>query len=64
MTLLTAHKIFIASAIALFLFCALWELRQYTAGNGLPLALAAASFGIAVILAIYLRWVWVHKGRR
>jgi hypothetical protein len=55
-TLDTAHKILIASAIAFFLLYALWELARYT-GSGEPgaLALAAAAAAGAGGFAAYLR---------
>ena len=61
MTVLTAHKILISSAVVLFVLYAVFELRNY--GDGDPSALwrALISAAAAVALAIYLRWVWVHR---
>jgi hypothetical protein len=67
-TLLTAHKIFIASAVALFLLCAGWELRNFAGGDPSALMPATGAALAALGLAVYLRWVWVHRrsdrGRR
>jgi hypothetical protein len=61
MTLLTAHKIFISSAVALFVLCAGWELRHFAAGDDSALLRSGLSAGAAVGLAIYLRWVWIRR---
>lgn len=61
MTVLTAHKILIASAVALFLFYAAWELRSFMRGDVSALLRSGASAVVAVGLAIYLRWVWIHR---
>ena len=59
MSLLTAHKILIVSAIALFLFYAGWEIGNYTANDDVwALPRAAASAFAAVGFAAYLRSVW------
>jgi len=62
MTLLTAHKILITTAVVFFLFYAAWEARRAlaepSAGAGWW---AAASAVVAVALAIYLWKVW--RGR-
>jgi len=66
-TLLTAHKILIASAIAMFVFYAGVELRNYTNGDADAWLRSLAAAGAAVGMAIYLRWFWVHRstgGRR
>ena len=61
MTLLTAHKILISSAVALFIVYALVELRNYANGDGGAALRSALSAVGAVGLAVYLRWVWVHR---
>lgn len=61
MTLLTAHKILISSAVALFVLYAALELRNYRNGDPTALRRSLASGVAAVGLAIYLRWVWVHR---
>ena len=61
MTLLTAHKILISSAVALFLLYAAFELRNYATGDPSALWRAITSAAAAVALGIYLRWVWVHR---
>jgi hypothetical protein len=67
-TILTAHKILIASAVALFLGYAVWELLRYPDPGG-PAALVRSglSGGAAIGLGIYLRAVfrrggWVSQG--
>ena len=57
MTVPTAHKILIGTAIAFFAFFALWELRDYAAGSGDPLALvwSVAAVGGALAFSAYLR---------
>ncbi|HXQ21770.1 MAG TPA: hypothetical protein VN812_08850 [Candidatus Acidoferrales bacterium] len=61
MTLLTAHKILIASAVALFVAYGGWELQNYTNGDSSALLRSFLSVAAAVGLAIYLRWVWLHR---
>jgi hypothetical protein len=61
MSLLTAHKILIASAVALFVLYGGWELQNYANGDGSALLRSFLSVAAAVGLAIYLRWVWVHR---
>jgi hypothetical protein len=60
-SLLTAHKILIASAVALFVLYAALELRNYANGDASALLRSVMSAVAAVGLAIYLRWVWVHR---
>jgi hypothetical protein len=60
-TLLTAHKILISSAVLLFLVYAGWELRHYAAGDASALLRSALSALAAMGLAVYLRWVWIHR---
>jgi hypothetical protein len=60
-TVLTAHKILISSAVALFALCAGWELRHFTNGDEAALLHSGLSAAAAVGLAIYLRWVWIHR---
>lgn|GEM_PF-2196301 len=69
MTILTAHKILIASAVALFLGYAVWELLRYPDPGG-PAALvrsglsAAAAIGLGIYLrAVFRRGGWLHRGR-
>lgn len=58
MTLLTAHKILIGSAIALFVFYAGFELRRYFGGDGAAAWRALASAAGAGGFALYLRLVF------
>lgn len=61
MSVVTAHKILIATAIGFFLIYALWELAQYShSGAASDLAWSAAGTGAAVGLAIYL-WRFVRS---
>ena len=56
MTVPTAHKILIASAIVFFAFFALWEVGQYRAsGDGLALLWAVAAAVGALAFTAYLR---------
>ncbi len=56
MSVTTAHKILIATAIGFFLVYALWELAEYSrSGETQALAWSAAGTTAAVGLAIYLR---------
>jgi hypothetical protein len=57
-TLLTAHKILIGSAIALFVLYAFYELRGWTAGDSSAIVRAIVSAGGAGGLAVYLRSVF------
>ena len=61
MTVLTAHKILISSAVALFVLYAGWELRNFSNGDTSALLRSGASGLAAIGLAIYLRWVWTHR---
>ena len=61
MTVLTAHKILISSAVALFVLYAGWELRNFVNGDESALLRSVASGVAALGLAIYLRWVWIHR---
>jgi hypothetical protein len=64
MTLLTAHKILILSAVAFFAFYGSWELRSFTATGAPGAALRALlAFVVAVGFGLYLRGVWGKSGR-
>jgi hypothetical protein len=59
MSLLTVHKILIGSAVALFLFYAVWEVRNYSiTGDAWALPRAAGAALGAAGFAVYLRSVW------
>jgi hypothetical protein len=62
-TILTAHKILIASAVVLFLGYAVWELLRYPDPEG-PAALVRSglSLAAALVLGIYLRAVFRRGG--
>jgi hypothetical protein len=60
-SVLTAHKILIASAVALFFGYAGWEWRHYVAGDATAWLRSTVSGIAAIGLAIYLRWVWVRR---
>ncbi len=56
MSVATAHKILIATAIGFFLFYALWELARFgRTGAGEALGVSGVATLAAVGLAIYLR---------
>ena len=58
MSLITAHRILIATAIVFFLFYALFELRGYLDGGQTgALIRAGLSLAVAVGWALYLRTV-------
>jgi hypothetical protein len=54
-TLMTAHKILIGSAIVFFLVYAVWELLHSRAGDVWALVRAGVSVGVAVGFLIYFR---------
>jgi len=60
-TLLTAHKILISSAVGLFVLYAGWEWRNYAGGDAGALLRSGLSGAAAVGLGIYLIWVWVRR---
>lgn len=56
MSVPTAHKILIGTAIVFFAFFALWELGDYRAsGDATALAASVGAAGGALALAAYLR---------
>ena len=55
MTLMTAHKILIGSAIVFFLVYALWEVLNSRAGGAWALVRGGVSVGVAVGFLIYFR---------
>ncbi len=61
MSLLTAHKVLISTAIALFAGYALSELRRLLSGDTAALLPAMLSALAALGLGIYLRWVWIRR---
>ena len=57
-SLITAHRILIGSAIAFFAFYGLWELRNFSGGAGAgAIARAAIAFAVAAGFGLYLRTV-------
>jgi len=68
-SILTAHKILIASAVALFFGYGVWEFLRYTDPGGAgSLLRGGASWLAALGLGVYLRAVfrkggWVDRGR-
>ena len=63
MKLLTAHRILIGSAVALFVYYGLWELHGWrAAGAGGGGIRAAVSFILAAGLAIYLLSLRTRRG--
>jgi hypothetical protein len=64
MTLLTAHKILILSAVAFFAFYAVWELRSFSAlGEAGAAVRAFLSLAATVGFGLYLRGIWKRPGR-
>lgn len=61
MSLLTAHKILIGTAVALFTGYAVSELRQHLSGDSAALLPALLSALAAAALTVYLRWVWIRR---
>lgn len=65
MTLLTVHKVMIATAIA---FCALFAVRagylSVNEGGALQILFLVFSVAGAITLGAYLRWLVRSKGRR
>jgi hypothetical protein len=60
-TVLTAHKILISSAVAMFVLYSAWELHNYTSGDTSALLRSILAGAAAVGLAVYLRWVWINR---
>ena len=61
MTLLTAHKILITSAVLMFVLYGTSELRNYAAGDAAALLRGVVSLATAGALGLYLRWVWINR---
>ena len=61
MTVLTAHKILITSAVLMFVLYSAWELHNYTSGDASALLRSVLAGAAAMGLALYLRWVWIHR---
>jgi hypothetical protein len=62
MTLLTAHRILIGTAVAFFVFYGVWEIAQMRAGGGMGgMVRGAISFLAAAGLGLYLTSL---RGRR
>ena len=61
MTVLTAHKILITSAVMMFVLYSAWELHNYTSGDPSALLRSILAGAAAIGLALYLRWVWIHR---
>ena len=62
MSLLTAHKILISSAVALFVIYAGWQLRNYVNGESSALLQSVLYGGAAVAFAVYLRGLLARTG--
>jgi len=57
-TLLTAHKILISTAVLFFFGISLWELRGYwDAGNGWALLRGLLYLAVAIGFGLYLRYL-------
>jgi len=58
MSLITAHRILIGTAVIFFLVFAAWELREYVrTGDGWSVVRAAVSATASIGWALYLRTV-------
>lgn len=65
MSLITAHRILIGTAVGLFLFYAAFELRAYLGGSGTGALLRSlASLAVAIGWALYLRTVKARPSSR
>jgi hypothetical protein len=60
-TLLTAHKILISSAIIMFAVYSAREFQRYADGDVSRLIGGSLGAAVAIGLAFYLRWVWIHR---
>jgi len=60
-TVLTAHKILITSAVVMFVVYSASELHNYSRGDASALLRSILAGVAAVGLAVYLRWVWIHR---
>ena len=57
MSIRTAHRILITTAIALFLFYAIWEIRDYPNPGGMGALIRGIISGVAAFgLGLYLRY--------
>ena len=63
MSLLTAHKILISSAILMFALYSAAELRNYGNGDASALLRSLVAVAAAVGLGVYLRRVWQRNRR-
>ena len=59
--MLTAHKILISSAVVMFVVYAAHEFVIYTSGEAEALMRGILGGAASVGLALYLRWVWIHR---
>jgi hypothetical protein len=57
MTLLTAHRILISTAIAFFIFLSLWELNNLKTGDFWACARAALYFLVGGGFGVYLKFL-------
>lgn len=65
MRLITAHKVLIGSAVALFVFFGLFELHSYaSSGNLGELASGIGGLVAALGFAVYLRTVYARSARQ
>jgi hypothetical protein len=57
--LIVAHKILISAALGLAIILLLRGIRLYQhTGSGAELGMGLAFGGVAVVLAVYLRYIW------
>jgi hypothetical protein len=55
MRLITAHKILIGSAVAFFVFFALWEFGNYSKGETWAVWRSVLYFAVALGFGVYLK---------
>lgn len=64
MTLLTAHKILILTAVLFFAFYGSWELSSFSATGAPGAALRSLlAFLVTIGFALYLRAIWTKSGK-
>jgi hypothetical protein len=63
MTITTAHKILISSAIAFFAFFAILEIAKYFSQGGAALLLMGALSGLVTVLLIFYLKAFIRKTR-
>jgi len=47
--------------VLMFVLYSAWELHNYTSGDAPALLRSILAGAAAIGLALYLRWVWIHR---